>query len=210
MLILRILRDLAHRIPQWAPLIETYKDDWLLELLVDKCFQRNRYECITLKFRTIFEVIAAGLLFMKELGTTVKVTNMTEGVSVTEIDSLVFADPCTESEIKESIFDLLSIQQKEDLTESAQRSLRLIAMNRIHEVLGMEFIKPEPYPKPNANKTEDTTSDQKETEDEDAMQTSMQQEQQQQQDQIQMATEENKAQVAEDASATNFADDMKI
>lgn len=61
-LILRIMRDLCQRSPTWSVL-----NDWLLELVIDKCFLKNKYEDITLKLRTVFECISNGILFMPKL-----------------------------------------------------------------------------------------------------------------------------------------------
>lgn len=61
-LILRIMRDMCQRNPTWNVL-----SDWLLELTVEKCFVRNKYEDITMKLRAVFECIGSGILFMSAL-----------------------------------------------------------------------------------------------------------------------------------------------
>ena len=61
-LILRIMRELCQRSPIWSVL-----NDWLLELIIDKVFLRNKFEDITLKLRAVFECISSGVLFMSAL-----------------------------------------------------------------------------------------------------------------------------------------------
>jgi zinc finger RNA-binding protein len=161
MLIVRLLRDLANRSPTWSCL-----NDWLIEILVDKCFFRNKFEDITLKFRHVFECISSGVLLLTKLNVS-KLLNPCE-----ENDVLILADPCEarvdagnqgdqqtatstavtqEGEsalatqqsvpVRASVIDAnLSEQQKEDLTSSAQHALRLIAFNKIHKVLGMDMV----------------------------------------------------------------------
>lgn len=136
MLLLRVMRDLSRRVDSWQVLINSDQqdtieeaDDWIIELLIDKCFQRNRYECITLKFRSLFEILSAGLALLddNQLNVVVDATN----------EHLVFVDPFSTST---SVFSRLTPQQREDLTASAQNMLRLVAVNRVNEVLGMEVV----------------------------------------------------------------------
>jgi zinc finger RNA-binding protein len=165
MLIVRLLRDLANRSPTWSCL-----SDWLIEILVDKCFYRNKFEDITLKFRHVFECISSGVFLLTKLNVSKQLHPCDEN------DVLIISDPCEErvdnssqngqqtdaitaatasqegenvptvqaaspAPVRVSLIDAnLSEQQKEDLTSSAQHMLRLIAFNKIHEVLGMELV----------------------------------------------------------------------
>ena len=114
MLVLRVMRDFCRRTPTWFVL-----DDWLLELVVEKCFVRNKYEKVPLKFRAIFESLSSGMLFLPELsGST----------------GLELVEPCRQ----ESVFAKMTAQQKEDLTASAQHALRLIAFKRIGQILALD------------------------------------------------------------------------
>lgn len=123
MLILRVMRDFCRRTPTWFVL-----NDWLLELVVDKCFVRNKYEKVSLKFRTIFEAFSSGMLFMQSL-TSMNHDNVTE--------CLELVDPCIKESVK-SIFEHVTQQQKEDLTSSAQHALRLIAYKKINQILALD------------------------------------------------------------------------
>lgn len=69
-LILRIMRDMCQRNPTWTCL-----SDWLLELIIEKCFVRNKYEDVTMKLRAVFECISSGILFMTTMSIQVKPNN---------------------------------------------------------------------------------------------------------------------------------------
>ena len=53
------MRDMCQRHPTW-----TCISDWLLELIVEKCFFHNRYVDVTMKLRAVFECISSGILFL--------------------------------------------------------------------------------------------------------------------------------------------------
>jgi hypothetical protein len=129
MLVLRVMRDFCRRTPTWFVL-----SDWLLELIVDKCFVRHKYEKVSLKFRTIFEAISSGMFFLRTLVVSHS-TNATTGESV--VESIDIVDPCKKDSTS-SVFDSLTMQQKEDITSSAQHALRLIAFKRINQVLALD------------------------------------------------------------------------
>ncbi|KAF6210397.1 hypothetical protein GE061_013501 [Apolygus lucorum] len=112
-LVIRILRDLCHRNPTWSPLSQ-----WALELLVDKvvgCVGFSVAEAL----RKVLEAIAGGVLLPGSAG--------------------IF-DPC-EREPTDATANI-TIQQKADITASAQHALRLMAFRQIHKVLGMAPIPP--------------------------------------------------------------------
>jgi hypothetical protein len=148
MLILRVMRDFCRRTPTWFIL-----SDWLLELVVDKCFVKNKYEKVSLKFRTVFESISAGMFFLETLTTGIPVgINAPAAASTTEdaakpkepvtatpqpTTSLELVDPCKKHSTK-SVFEHLTLQQKEDLTASAQHAMRLIAFKKINQMLALD------------------------------------------------------------------------
>ena len=117
-LILRLLRDLCRRSPTWSVLT-----DWLLELIVDKCFFRNKYEELAKKFRTFFELISSGCLLLSKLS-----------IEINSNGCLSFLDPCTNLDAFETV---LTSQQCEDLTASAQHAIRLLTFKRINEILAL-------------------------------------------------------------------------
>lgn len=128
LLVLRVMRDFCRRTPTWFVL-----NDWLLELIVDKCFVRNKYEKVPLKFRTIFEAISSGMFFLRSL----MIGNVTSVTGETTTESVDLVDPCKKDSTA-SVFDTLTLQQKEDLMSSAQHALRLIAFKRINQVLALD------------------------------------------------------------------------
>lgn len=127
LLILRILRDLCKRNPTWSIL-----NDNLLEILVEKCFARNKYEDLTLKFRQVFELLSAGCLYLPLLQYSSKSFNNQQ--EETEVFGLL------DTETKENLFESLDLTKREELTQNAQQCLRLVVFNKVHELLGIELI----------------------------------------------------------------------
>ncbi|XP_024216436.1 zinc finger RNA-binding protein isoform X3 [Halyomorpha halys] len=116
-MVIRILRDLCHRNPTWAPLSQ-----WGIELLVDKvvgCVGFSAAEAL----RKVLEAIAGGIVLPGGPG---------------------LSDPC-EREPTDATAHLTS-QQRADITASAQHALRLMAFRQIHKVLGMAPIPPPRHP----------------------------------------------------------------
>lgn len=122
-LILRIMRDLCKRSPTWSVL-----NDWLLELIIEKCLYKNKYEELSKKLRTVFEMISSGCLFLNLLSIKIK-DEKNEGTLLSMID------PCTN---KDAFENVLTLQQREDLTSSAQHALRLISFKKINQVLAAD------------------------------------------------------------------------
>ncbi|KAJ8251757.1 hypothetical protein GJAV_G00225120 [Gymnothorax javanicus] len=109
-IVIRIMRDLCARVPTWAPL-----KGWPLELLCEKAIGTgNRPMGAGEAFRRVLECLASGIL-------------MADGSGI--------MDPC-EKETKDAIVHLFP-QQREDITQSAQHALRLMAFGQVHKVLGM-------------------------------------------------------------------------
>ena len=112
LLVVRVVREFCKRTPTWFVL-----NDWLIELVVDKCFARNKYERVSDKFRAFFECISGGVLFMEML------------------------DPCKKKRDL-SVFSGLSMQDREEVTSSAQHALRLISFGEINQVLAVNSSAP--------------------------------------------------------------------
>ncbi|XP_044202204.1 interleukin enhancer-binding factor 3-like isoform X2 [Thunnus albacares] len=115
--VIRIMRDLCNRVPTWTPL-----SGWPLELLVEKAIGTSeRPMGAGESFRRVLECVASGILL--EDGPGIK-------------------DPC-EKEAVDATADL-TVQQREDITQSAQLALRLCAFAQMHKVLGRDLkpIKP--------------------------------------------------------------------
>ncbi|KAB0802465.1 hypothetical protein PPYR_04651 [Photinus pyralis] len=111
--IIRILRDLCHRVPTWSPL-----SSWAMELLAEKVIssvpggmQLSPGDAL----RRVMEAVAGGILLPGGPG---------------------LGDPCEKDNPDAAA--ALAAQQREDLTCSAQYALRLIAYRQIYKVLGMD------------------------------------------------------------------------
>ncbi|KAL9696497.1 hypothetical protein quinque_016076 [Culex quinquefasciatus] len=113
-MIMRIMRDLCHRIPIWGHISQ-----WAMELLTEKIISSaggplTPGECM----RRVMEALASSIL----------------------INGPGLLDPCEKE--PEDALATLSKQQREDVTVSAQMFLRFIAFRQIHKVLGMEPLPP--------------------------------------------------------------------
>uniref|UniRef100_A0A3B5BCT8 Interleukin enhancer-binding factor 3-like n=1 Tax=Stegastes partitus TaxID=144197 RepID=A0A3B5BCT8_9TELE len=110
-IVIRILRDLCIRVPTWTPL-----SGWPLELLVEKAIGTSeRPMGAGESLRRVLECVASGILL--EDGPGIK-------------------DPCEKDPVNATAY--LSVQQCEDITQSAQFALRLCAFGQMHKVLGMD------------------------------------------------------------------------
>merc|ERR1719508_207525 len=112
---IRVFRDLAQRVPAWASL-----GDWPIELLVERAlFSANIPLPPAESMLRILEVMASGLAL---------------------VDGPGLRDPCEREDV--DVFMHLSVQEREDVTHSAQDFVRKIHYRKIHEVLGMERLPP--------------------------------------------------------------------
>ena len=126
--LLRIMREMCQRTPTWSIL-----NDYLLELIIDKCFYKNKYDNLALKFRTIFEFISSGILFMSKSKNLISITS--DNINMKSYEYIYLNDPCNHSN---DLIECLPLQKREDLTLSAQHALRLLAFNKIDQILGIE------------------------------------------------------------------------
>ncbi|XP_030237417.1 interleukin enhancer-binding factor 3 homolog isoform X1 [Gadus morhua] len=123
-IVIRILRDLCSRVPTWEPL-----QGWPLELLCEKAIGTgNRPMGAGEALRRVLECLASGILMS----------------GMHHADGAGICDPC-EKELTDAIGHL-DMQQREDITQSAQHALRLAAFGQIHKVLGMDPL-PSKMPK---------------------------------------------------------------
>ncbi|KAM9483325.1 interleukin enhancer-binding factor 3a isoform 1-T2 [Clarias gariepinus] len=112
-MVIRILRDLCTRVPTWAPL-----KGWVLELLCERALATSdRPMGPGEALRRVLECIASGIL-------------LEDGPGI--------SDPCERAGVDASAH--LTPQQREDITQSAQFALRLMAFGQIHKVLGMNRL----------------------------------------------------------------------
>ncbi|CAG03305.1 unnamed protein product, partial [Tetraodon nigroviridis] len=125
--VIRVMRDLCNRVPTWLPL-----SGWPLELLVEKTVSTSERQMgVGESLRRVLECIASGTLL--EDGPGIK-------------------DPC-ERDVVDGL-SVLTPQQREEITESAQCALRLCAFGQMHKVLGLN-LKPIKARKPAAARSRD-------------------------------------------------------
>ncbi|XP_021029211.1 zinc finger RNA-binding protein 2 isoform X2 [Mus caroli] len=114
-IVIRVLRELCRCLPPWGAL-----PAWAMELLVEKVLSTApRPLSPGDAMRRVLEYVATGAL-------------LTDGPGL--------QDPCEKG--PQDALEPMTPQQREDLTASAQRALRLVAFRQIHKVLHMEQLPP--------------------------------------------------------------------
>ncbi|XP_057697294.1 zinc finger RNA-binding protein isoform X2 [Corythoichthys intestinalis] len=110
-IIIRVLRDLSQRVPVWAKV-----PSWAMELLVEKVIGSATGPLSPGEaLRRVLECMATGILLSDGSG---------------------LLDPCEREPT--DVLESMKVQDREDVTASAQHALRLLAFRQIHEVLGMD------------------------------------------------------------------------
>ncbi|XP_072287351.1 spermatid perinuclear RNA-binding protein isoform X1 [Pyxicephalus adspersus] len=110
-IVLRILRDLCNRVPTWARL-----KGWPLELICEKAIGTcNRPLGAGEALRRVMECLASGIILPGGPG---------------------LHDPC-EREPTDALA-YMSVKEREEITQSAQHALRLLAFGQIYKVLQMD------------------------------------------------------------------------
>ncbi|XP_036384402.1 zinc finger RNA-binding protein-like isoform X1 [Megalops cyprinoides] len=110
-IIIRILRDLCQRVTTWSAF-----PSWAMELLVEKAISSASAPLSPGDaLRRVFECIASGILLPGGPG---------------------LMDPCEKNPT--DTLGAMTVQQREDITSSAQFALRLLAFRQIYKVLGMD------------------------------------------------------------------------
>ncbi|XP_072568201.1 interleukin enhancer-binding factor 3a isoform X3 [Paramormyrops kingsleyae] len=129
-IVIRVLRDLCSRVAVWAPL-----QGWPLELLCEKAIGTGiRPMGAGEALRRVLECLASGILLQDGPGVL---------------------DPC-EKETSNAIGHL-DQQQRENITQSAQYALRLVAFGQLHKVLGMDALPSKILRKPKTDAPVDYT-----------------------------------------------------
>ncbi|XP_037054154.1 zinc finger RNA-binding protein 2 [Peromyscus leucopus] len=114
-IVIRVLRELCRCLPPWGAL-----PAWAMELLVEKVLSSApRPLSPGDAMRRVLEYVATGALLADGPG---------------------LQDPCEKG--PQDALEPMTPQQREDLTASAQRALRLVAFRQIHKVLRMEQLPP--------------------------------------------------------------------
>ncbi|XP_055969189.1 zinc finger RNA-binding protein 2 isoform X2 [Sorex fumeus] len=114
-IVIRLLRDLCQRVPTWGAL-----PDWALELLVEKALSSaagplSPGDAV----RRVLECVASGTLLRDGPG---------------------LQDPCEKEQM--DALGSMSLQEREDVTSSAQHALRMLAFRQIHKILDMDPLPP--------------------------------------------------------------------
>ncbi|XP_014977965.3 zinc finger RNA-binding protein 2 isoform X5 [Macaca mulatta] len=114
-IVIRVLRDLCRRVPTWAAL-----PAWAMELLVEKAVSSaagplGPGDAV----RRVLECVATGTL-------------LTDGPGL--------QDPCEGDQT--DALEPMTLQEREDVTASAQHALRMLAFRQTHKVLGMDLLPP--------------------------------------------------------------------
>ncbi|ULU09377.1 hypothetical protein L3Y34_014056 [Caenorhabditis briggsae] len=109
--VVRLLRDARSRHPVWSLLNDHQLDLIVHNLIGSTSIALTQSEALKL----VLEAFSGGYLF-----------------------NAILVDPCEISKV--NVLDVLTDQQKHDLTSSAQHFNRLIAFNQIHEFLGIDRL----------------------------------------------------------------------
>ncbi|XP_019599772.2 zinc finger RNA-binding protein 2 isoform X5 [Rhinolophus sinicus] len=117
-IVIRVFRDLCQRVPTWGAL-----PDWAMELLVEKALSTAEWPLSPgAAVRRVLECVASGTLLEDGPG---------------------LQDPCEKDQ--RDVIGSMTLQEREDITASAQHALRLLAFRQIHKILGVD-----PLPPPNS------------------------------------------------------------
>uniref|UniRef100_A0A3Q2YUF1 Zinc finger RNA binding protein 2 n=1 Tax=Hippocampus comes TaxID=109280 RepID=A0A3Q2YUF1_HIPCM len=112
-IIIRVLRDLSQRVPIWGKV-----PSWALELLVEKVISSATGPLSPGEaLRRVLECMATGILLPDGAG---------------------LLDPCEKQPT--DALESMKLQDREDVTASAQHALRLLAFRQIHRVLAMDSM----------------------------------------------------------------------
>ncbi|XP_067590315.1 zinc finger RNA-binding protein 2 isoform X5 [Pseudorca crassidens] len=121
-IVIRVLRDLCQRVPTWGAL-----PDWAMELLVEKALSSTKGPLSPGNaVRRVLECVASGTL-------------LTDGPGL--------QDPCERDQM--DALGSMTLQEREDITASAQHALRMLAFRQIHKILGIDPLPP-PKTRPGA------------------------------------------------------------
>ncbi|KAM5308960.1 zinc finger RNA-binding protein 2 isoform 2-T2 [Glossophaga mutica] len=113
--VIRVFRDLCQRVAPWGAL-----PDWAMELLVEKAVSSAKGPLSPGDaVRRVLECVASGML-------------LTDGPGL--------QDPCERDQT--DVLGPMTLQEREDLTASAQHALRMLAFRQIHKILGMDPLPP--------------------------------------------------------------------
>ncbi|XP_010826750.1 PREDICTED: zinc finger RNA-binding protein 2 [Bison bison bison] len=114
-IVIRVFRDLCQRVPTWGAL-----PDWAMELLVEKALSSTKGPLSPGDaVRRVLECVASGTL-------------LTDGPGL--------QDPCERDQM--DALGSMTLQEREDITASAQHALRMLAFRQIHKILGIDPLPP--------------------------------------------------------------------
>ncbi|XP_037021184.2 zinc finger RNA-binding protein 2 [Artibeus jamaicensis] len=114
-IVIRVFRDLCRRVAPWGAL-----PDWAMELLVERAVSSAKGPLSPGDaVRRVLECVASGMF-------------LTDGPGL--------QDPCERDQT--DVLGPMTLQEREDITASAQHALRMLAFRQIHKILGMDPLPP--------------------------------------------------------------------
>ncbi|CAI6364574.1 unnamed protein product [Macrosiphum euphorbiae] len=147
-LIIRILKDFIMRESKWHPFTS-----WMLELFVERV--------LTSAFPPNSLNAAAGLSPAESLRRFLE--SIASGALLPGATGIHLVDPCEKDPV--DALAPLTVQQREDITLSAQNALRLLTFRQVNKVLGMEMLPIKQQRFTRKRRREGSTSEGNETED---------------------------------------------
>ncbi|XP_039252997.2 uncharacterized protein LOC120330203 [Styela clava] len=111
-ILIRIFKDMKRRNSTWNPL-----SDWALELVIEKALRTSLFGQLTVGegLRRVLSCLSSGILLA---------------------DSGGLYDPCEKTPT--DVIQSMTLQEREDVTESAHHALRMLVFRQTHKILGIE------------------------------------------------------------------------
>lgn len=129
--LIRILRDLTTRFPEFAPM-----NPWIIDLLAHFAILSNaNRQALTLNqaFRRVFQLLAAGLFLPGSSGLLGEIHNYSHVIIVLIV---LFLDPCENIPVR--VHTSLTLEQQDNLCMASQTLLRVLLHGGFKVILGID------------------------------------------------------------------------
>lgn len=129
--LIRILRDLTTRFPEFAPM-----NPWIIDLLAHFAILSNaNRQALTLNqaFRRVFQLLAAGLFLPGSSGLLGEILNSCHVIIVLIV---LFLDPCENIPVR--VHTSLTLEQQDNLCMASQTLLRVLLHGGFKVILGID------------------------------------------------------------------------
>lgn len=129
--LIRILRDLTTRFPEFAPM-----NPWIIDLLAHFAILSNaNRQALTLNqaFRRVFQLLAAGLFLPGSSGLLGEILNYSHVIIVLIV---LFLDPCENIPVR--VHTSLTLEQQDNLCMASQTLLRVLLHGGFKVILGID------------------------------------------------------------------------